>query len=234
MTLLRKNKSKIACLIISIFMASSPLVANADSTEVNRSYPCINKGSKTLLFQLGNPFLSGEETSYIFGFNYFFKNRTAIRFRCEGSLVFGNETSFADTVSANDTIYSSQNHPFRYGYYGLSIQYVLYKPINSHFNYFYGAGPSFSYHNPDNPYHIEEIYFSRTWDLGVALPFGVEWFPTEKLFLSAEYGLKMQYTEHLSKNISVSKDGSYSKYIHKDDKFEIKTLQFAFGVGIYF
>jgi hypothetical protein len=200
-------------------------------------------------FQIADNFQLTSFQGSVISMKRLLSEKRAIRFGLGITANINNDDS--ESSATMDSLIS--NRQLDYSSYGINIsaQY-LYSPYKvSGIVFFIGAGPliGYSYAKSDdkNVYYqsaigdtvtVKHVATAKNYGLGIVGVCGVEWFLKEKLSLTAEYGLSIQYSWRDSEtNISQQSElGNNEKMDRTDNSnsFAIRPVAVRFGVSIYF
>ena len=200
----------------------------------NESYLDSLDGKFALQFQISDNFNLTNFQGTTFSGKYHFSNKDALRLGL--SLDFGDakldgQTNQYDTVNVAK-INATQNS---FGFI-LKAQYIRYLVETNAIAFFSGVGPFFSYNKTTNETNSEgtpeDRNYKNTTDgysVGLDLLLGVEWFFTNNMSLSAEYGLNLMYRSRTNSFESEVTSGSTH-----ETTYGITGNKINFGFSVYF
>jgi hypothetical protein len=200
-------------------------------------------------FQIADNFQLSSFQGSVVSMKRLLSEKKAIRFGLSISAKVSNNDS--ESSAASDSLVSSRQ--LDHSSYGIDVsaQYLCSPYRVSGIVFFIGTGPLLSYNyaksDDKNVYYQSAIgdivtakhtATAKNYGLGIVGVCGVEWFLKEKLSLTAEYGLSIQYSWRDSEtNISQQSElGNNEKMDRTDNSnsFAIRPVAVRFGVSIYF
>ncbi|KUG26002.1 hypothetical protein ASZ90_004168 [hydrocarbon metagenome] len=223
-------------LIFVLFLPLTLIFAQSNEEEK----PIDLTGKFALMFQIDQNFDLNSFQGMSFAGKYFFSDDWGVR------LVF--ETYYGESDE------NSSYHQHRSGYYQNDrddrdivsykvIPSIMYKfQNNNNFKFYIGAGPFVAYSN--NEYaevmnrsegetnKINERY--KNYAIGFTFFTNVEWFVSDNISLSAEYGFEYSYLETEAWNGYFSDDVLMEERTTNNTKKLFQDLPISLGVSIYF
>jgi len=211
-------------ILISISSTYSQSSSDLDSLE----------GKFALQFQISEDFTLTNFQGTTFSGKYHFSSRDAVRLGFTFEL---SDSEIKADVTHLDTTDSDQSKDNinRFGF-TINSQYIHYFTVTDNIAFFGGAGPFISFFDQNSERVITENgteinrKISRSgYTAGLDLITGVEWWFHEQMSLSAEYGLKFNYTNSEDKfNDDVIEGES------EINSFHIIGNTVKFGISVYF
>lgn len=200
-------------------------------------------------FQVDDNFQLSSFQGSVISMKRLLSEKRAIRFGLSISANTSNDDS-ESSATADSLVSNRQSDRSSYGF-NISAQYLCSPYKVSGIVFFFGAGPimSYSYAKSDdkNVYYqsaigdtvkTKHVATAKNYGLGIIGVCGVEWFLKEKLSLTAEYGLSIQYSWRDSEtNISQESVMGNNEKIDRTDNsnsFAIRPVAVRFGLSIYF
>lgn len=217
--------------IISLLIILSTKVYSQDSTYLDKL-----NGKFALQFQISSNFTLSQFQGGTFSGKYHFGPRSAIRVGISTQI-----NNSEDEISASEIdsffVHPTYKNSFDYQAYSVNLQYLNYLTSSESVGFFIGAGPYVSYAFSKQDIDTADVLnyqssnTSTVWNLGIELFAGVEWMFSDKMSLSAEYGLRAYYlineiaqdVTYLGKNISSKRKG-----------FNLMYSSIKFGLSVYF
>jgi hypothetical protein len=243
----RVNSSMtIVVIIVSLVILGIFNIALADPDPANnQSDFSIKHGTKALQFQLGSAFSIRTDQSLTLAYKYFLSPRSALRFGIGLSDNFETRDSKIQTFSYSDsTVFDnkrdedSDNHSI-----GVTIQYLKIHQISPKLNFLFGIGPYFGFTRTHNDYKqtptdstwTKYDYTSTSKSPGISCTFGAEWFISQRISLSADYGIALSYsrrTQEETRDESDVRPPLTTKYTV--NAFGWNSMATNVGVSVYF
>jgi len=116
-------------------------------------------------------------------------------------------------------------------------QYLQYKKSYSSLKMYWGIGPKFGfeyleilYRTPDSDEFIWAGSYRHIWSLGIQTNWGVEWFISNAISLTAEYGAKLVYKNDMSIPTPYLIDREW----HTNNSIELDATPVNLGLSVYF
>ena len=213
----------LACVVSTLIGAHGG--ANAAKTgEGNNS---LASGSWSIQFAIDKDFDFISYEGATISAKYHFSDKSAIR----GGLSLRGSTEDSESaliIIPADSILKESKSDQNSVSVGLKTLFLFYPSPQKEVNVFLGAGPILTY-SRDKKNEGGDSATRRSWAIGIAAAFGVEWFATKSISILSEYGGSFEYETHLYKG---KYDGRESKT--EIDRFEMSTLSVKLGVSFYF
>ena len=215
--------------LLSLFVFSFACFAQ------NASYLDSLKGKYALQFQISNNFNLTNFQGSTFSGKYHFGCKSAVRLGL--SLDFGDVEQDA-TTNQYDTVNVATNN-IEQNSFSMTIrtQYIRYFIGTDEVAFYGGTGPFVNYSTltreskltgSNDDRHLKET--SDSFSIGLDLILGVEWFLSENMSLSAEYGLNFSYrtrTREYNTDDIISTNSDETLY-------NISGNNINFGISVYF
>ncbi|RKY94821.1 MAG: hypothetical protein DRQ13_07810 [Ignavibacteriae bacterium] len=206
----------------------------------NTSYLDSLDGKFALQFQISENFNLSSFQGTVFSGKYNFSSRDAVRLGL--SINFG-DTEEDNTGSRSDTnLVSTARKELNSFNFVVKTQYIYSMSITNDIGFFIGGGPFISYttSSSESKWLANQVETMRTYTsdiigIGLDLINGVEWMFSKNMSLSAEYGLKFNYTSSEEKRVSENTSGNYGTTEESNRKsFLITGNHINFGITVYF
>jgi len=184
----------------------------------------------------------------LISFKYHFNDHIA--FRTGVNLSFDNSDSeeVRDVIFEDSTIFTSKskNDDFTIT---IPAQFLYYINPDSEVKVFLGLGPSITYminndrttdYNYSDNYHGTILIESKSkyYSIGLSSAYGVEWFFTDNMSLTGEYGFSFSYyyreTNIDRMRIFQDRDNYIAKDKRKVEGWRFQSTGVLFGLSIYF
>lgn len=144
----------------------------------------------------------------------------------------GNEKR-TDLVA--DTVYrDTDNDSYSFD---ISLERLFYGYVAERSGMFVGLGPAIGFggYNAENPYRREEIE-SDSFNAGLRMTAGFEWFPTKRMSLTVEYDLRLYYLYNKTTSLRFSEEtGELTVGLETESKsFRATSDNVLIGLSVYF
>ncbi|MFH1891142.1 MAG: hypothetical protein ABIK83_00490 [Candidatus Zixiibacteriota bacterium] len=244
-------------LIMSLMLlmcSSDTCLADEEATADSSLHNSLTAGSKAMQFQIDDNFQLSSFDGATISFKKYSSARSAKRL---GLTIFGSllgRDTYDDNLSG---IPGRVDTDRSISTLGLDAQllFLSYSQVRKSAYFYYGYGPMIGYSLSDNQTEsvfIRENLISRVTALdrqyvlsggGIAI-IGVDWFVTDGLSLSAEYGLSLiyRYLDNIYRYDYIRRDSETGDIVAQDssqrDDFErgvlVQSLPVKFGLSVYF
>jgi hypothetical protein len=121
----------------------------------------------------------------------------------------------------------------------IALQYLYYKHSQSRVKPFIGIGPTISFiydeyltRDSENPMRIWQSYYKHTLIAGIQANWGIEWFISKSISLTAEYGAVIEFTNHFAESEGYSYFAAPEEYAI--DKLSFHATPVNLGLSVYF
>lgn len=241
---MQKIKSSLVLLFLFAFLLSANSKAQTVDGEIDEKINYLGKNKWAIIFEVGTYVNSKNFESYALSSKYHLSNKIALRVglgfnysKSEGSediVDYGYGKSFpTDTEDLDLLSY------FNFLFYPISKSEVV---------MFIGAGPTYKYEyyksTSNDVYEIFSVYTEntrhseiKTWEAGVNVVLGAEWFIFKQLSLTGEYNMSALFGKRtkFSKTTSTTTQSgtSESEQNTKEDVTEYKFNIVRIGVSVY-
>lgn len=224
-----------------IFVLILPLTLIIAQTN-NEEKPIDLTGKFALMFQIDQNFDLNSFDGMSFAGKYFFSDALGVRLK------------FQTSYSEYDVSYSSANHEnstpnhesmtrnrdvVSYSF----MPSIIYSAVNNNnLKFFIGGGPLVSYSNDERAEvtfeEMDEVGKANIWqknyEIGLTFFANVEWFVTNSISLSAEYGFEYSYLETENWTGYFNDNELIDETSSKGDTKIFQSLPVSLGVSIYF
>ena len=225
------TRSYLSNLLILLFVSQLFITTGFSQST---SYLDSLDGKFALQFQINDTFSLSSFQGTIFSGKYHFSCRDAVRLGL--SLELGDSDS--ETTSNQIDTVNIDTYKRDRGSFAVIInsQYIRYIRGTESISFYSGAGPFFSYGKSTASGEIEQgtdtakiESASDFYSVGLDLLFGVEWWFSKYMSLSAEYGIKFMYRS----NEVLDKVGVIKREL-TETNFRITANSVNFGLSVYF
>ena len=197
---------------------------------------------RVVLFELRS--FQGGLISFKYHFNDHFALRTGIGLSIDNfDKEEDRELLYVDTLT-----YNAKSEYRRFTFIS-PIQFLFYINPENDIKVFVGLGPYFTYSNntmKNTDYdHSNDFYgniyiesISKNYSLGLSSVYGVEWFITENMSLTAEYGFTFSFYNRESSRVNMRVNPEYENIVErskiKSEGWQFTSTGVLFGISIYF
>ncbi len=245
----KRNSITGTAIIVAILslVLSIPVFAQETEKQPQKSENSIKDGAWALQFQLGSAFSRRSSVGYAISGKYHLSDSKAVRigFDIDGSFSFGKNVNRGGDVP-DDTLFSYDDSDYSLQDIEMTLEYLSYKPINDDISLFLGTGPIFGFrHNKSSViggwyYRQEFRTFTNTneyysWNFGISTVLGVEWFPTKRISIVADYGASFKYSYVLRKTVRTNKNpDEIDRIRYHNNYFSANLHSTRMGISVYF
>ena len=222
-----KMKLFIILLLFSIFSLSNAQT-KADSSNIF--------GDHSLQFRVYDFISLSSFKGTLLSYKYHINDESAHRFSAS---IRYKKYNAEETIERThtDSALLDQNRDHNYAYVEIMAEYIKYFNSRNEVKLFMGIGPRISFNL--NNYDTDDVSgygysFGKTnkndlYEIGLTSSFGVEWFFTRNMSLSAEYGLNLMYRSRKNSFESEVISGSTD-----ETTFRFTGNNINFGISIFF